>query len=86
MGTFLRLAVAGVAMLASSRAAAAADGKTLIDELWARYRAVQSERQESEILVVAAPQATPYSRADVEALVRDAPAGGARKRAVHHVR
>jgi len=81
-----RVAAVVVAMLAGARTATAADGKTLIDELWARYRTVRSERQESEILVVKTSQAAPYSRADVEALVRDAPAGVVRKRAVHHVR
>ena len=78
--------LASVLAAASARAAAAADGKALIDEVWARYRTVGTERQVSEILVVKAPQKAPYSRADVEALVRDGGSGVTRKRAVHHVR
>jgi hypothetical protein len=78
--------VASFIVTMSTRAAAAADGKTLIDDLWARYRTVRSERQESEILVIKAPPTAPYLRADAERLLRDAPAGVARKRAVHHVR
>jgi hypothetical protein len=81
-----RLWVAAAFGLMSARAVAAADGKALIDEVWARYRIVKSERQESDILVIKAPQAAPYSRADVERLLRDAPSGVAHKRALHHVR
>jgi hypothetical protein len=77
--------LAGCVAVVGARTAFAADGKALIDEVWSRYRAVQSERQESEILVVSAPQAAPYSRADVESLLRAAPASVAHKRAVHHV-
>lgn len=64
----------------------ASDGRTLIDEVWARYRQVRTERQEREVLVVKSPPAQPFTRAAVEALVRDTPAAVARKRAVHHVR
>jgi hypothetical protein len=71
---------------ASTRHAAAADGKQLIDAIWARYRTVGTERQESEILVVKAPHAAPYTRAEVETLARDGGSGVDRKRAVHHVR
>jgi len=76
------------AMLLASlagRVEAAADGKALIDDVWTRYRTVRSERQESEILVVDAPPAAPFTRADVEALVRDVPKGVTHKRAVHHL-
>jgi hypothetical protein len=78
--------LAVVMMLASARAGFAADGKALVDDVWSRYRSVKSERQESEILARKTPQAAPYSRSDVETLVRDTPAGVTRSRAVHHLR
>ncbi len=83
--TRLALTVA-LLVAAITPARAAADGKALIDAVWARYRAVASERHESDILVLSAPPEAPLARADVERLLRDAPAGVARKRAVHHVR
>ena len=78
--------VAAAMVLAFARAGAAADGKALIDDVWTRYRGVKSERQESDILAIKVPQAGPYSRAHVETLVRDTPAGVGRNRAVHHLR
>jgi hypothetical protein len=86
MRTAARLAIATALTLIAARPADAADGKTLIDDVWTRYRTVRTERQDSEILVIAKPQAAPYTRADVEGLLRDPPSGVVHKRAVHHVR
>jgi hypothetical protein len=61
------------------------DGLALITATWDRYRSVKSEREESEILVVSAPQSKPFSRADAEALARDGGPGVVHKRAVRHV-
>src|SRR5690242_18817390 len=80
-----RFVIAAIALIAA-RPADAADGKTLIDDVWTRYRTVRTERQDSEILVIAKPQAARYTRADVEGLLLDPPSGVVHKRAVHHVR
>lgn len=77
--------VAALVVSTGAPAASAADGKALIDDVWARYRTVKSERQECEILVIKAPQPAPFSRADVATLLRDAPSAVAHKRAVHHL-
>ena len=57
----------------------------LITETWARYRSVKTEREESEILIVSAPQAAGFSRAETEALAREGRTGVIHKRAVRHV-
>jgi hypothetical protein len=61
------------------------DGLALITETWARYRSVKTEREESEILVVSAPHAASFSRAETEALIREGKSGVIHKRAVRHV-
>ncbi len=61
------------------------DAQTLVADTWARYRSVKTEREESEILIVSAPLAASYSRADVEAMVREGRSGVVHKRAVRHV-
>ncbi|MBI4515688.1 MAG: outer membrane lipoprotein-sorting protein [Deltaproteobacteria bacterium] len=66
-------------------ARAQSDALTLISETWTRYRSVKTEREESEILIVSGPQAAGYSRAETEALVREARSGVIHKRAVRHV-
>jgi hypothetical protein len=72
-------------LVSSAQAWAAAAGAALIADTWARYRTVKSEREESEILVVTAPQAAPFSRADAENLLRGGQPGTVHKRAVRHV-
>jgi hypothetical protein len=76
---------AALALVAGARAWAAPDGGALIGDVWARYRTVKSEREENEILVVAAPQAAPFSRVDAETLLRSGQPGVVHKRAVRHV-
>ena len=66
-------------------ASADQDGLGLVTDTWARYRSVKTEREESEILIVSAPLAANYSRADAEAMVREARSGVVHKRAVRHV-
>ena len=61
------------------------DALTLITDTWTRYRSVKSEREESEILIVSAPLAASYARADAEAMARDGRSGVIHKRAVRHV-
>ena len=68
-----------------SIASAQQDALSLISETWTRYRSVKTEREESEILIVSAPQAASYTRAETEALVRETPSGVIHKRAVRHV-
>lgn len=87
MACFRRLLLAAAALSASTGtvAHAEADGLALITETWTRYRSVKTEREESEILIVSAPQAAGYSRADTEAMVREARSGVIHKRAVRHV-
>ncbi len=82
-----RLLCASAALVwgAVSVAQAEQDGQALITETWARYRSVKTEREESEILIVSAPQAPGFSRAETEAMAREAPAGVIHKRAVRHV-
>jgi hypothetical protein len=77
---------AALVVLTLAHPVAAGDGQTLIDEVWTRYRTVRTERQEREFLVMKSPPPAPFSRADAERLVREAPGSVARKRAVHHVR
>ena len=64
---------------------AESDGSALVTETWSRYRSVKTEREESEILIVSAPQAAGFSRAETEALAREARSGVIHKRAVRHV-
>jgi hypothetical protein len=78
-------AIAALALATGAPAWAAADGATLVGDVWARYRTVKSEREESEILVVTTPQAAPFSRTDAETLLRGAQSGVVHKRAVRHV-
>ena len=70
---------------ASLVAYAEQDGLALITETWARYRSVKTEREESEILIVSAPQAAGFSRAETEAMAREGRTGVIHKRAVRHV-
>src|SRR6185369_4328000 len=77
---------ASFVLVTGARAWGAADGATLIGDVWSRYRTVKSEREEDEILVVKAPQAGRFSRADAETLLKSAPSGVVHKRAVRHVR
>ena len=53
------LLVASAALLGAPGPAASAepDGLGLVTDTWARYRSVKTEREESEILIVSAPQA-----------------------------
>jgi hypothetical protein len=81
----LRLAFAALLWCAGSVAHAQPDGAALITETWARYRSVKTEREESEILIVSAPPAAGFSRAEAEAMAREARAGVIHKRAVRHV-
>lgn len=78
---------ASVALLwcAGTPVQAEQDGLSLVTETWARYRSVKTEREESEILIVGAPQAAAFSRAETEAMVRDGRSGVIHKRAVRHV-
>ena len=64
---------------------AGADGTPLVADAWARFRSVRSEREELVFLIVSAPQAARFSRADADAVLH----GGANvthKRAVRTVR
>lgn len=70
---------------AGSVAHAEQDGLGLVTETWGRYRRVNTEREESEILIVSAPQAAGFSRAETEAMAREARSGVIHKRAVRHV-
>jgi hypothetical protein len=70
---------------ASLAAYAEQDGLALVTETWARYRSVKTEREESEILIVSAPHAAAYSRAETEAMVREGRTGVIHKRAVRQV-
>lgn len=74
-----------VAAGAVSAAAAAPDALTLVTETWSRYRAVKTEREESDILIVSNPPAAGFTRAETEAMARDGRAGVIHKRAVRHV-
>ncbi len=91
MGTWVerirRLQFLAVALvfLASPPAHAEPDGQALVSETWERYRSVKTEREESEILIISAPQAATFSRADAEAMVREDKSGVIHKRAVRHV-
>lgn len=74
-----------VALCTGATAYAGSDGAAaLIAETWARYRSVNTEREESEILIVSGPPVD-YSRADAEAMVREPRSGVLQKRAVRHV-
>lgn len=61
------------------------DGLTIVSDTWTRYRSVKTEREESDILIVSAPQTGGYSRAETEAMTREAKSGVIHKRAVRHV-
>lgn len=61
------------------------DAAALISDTWARYRSVKTEREESEILIVSAPQAAGYSRVETEAMASAVRSGVIHKRAVRHV-
>ena len=82
---YLLAASAALLWCAGTPASAEPDGLGLITDTWARYRSVKTEREESEILIVSAPQAGGYSRAETEALAREARSGVIHKRAVRHV-
>jgi hypothetical protein len=81
------LLVASVALWSCAIPVASAeqDGLALVTDTWTRYRSVKSEREESEILVVSAPLAAAYTRADTETMVREGRSGVIHKRAVRHV-
>jgi len=79
------LACAALTWCGVSAARAEPDGLALITDTWARYRSVKTEREESEILIVSAPTAASFSRADAEAMAGAARAGVIHKRAVRHV-
>jgi hypothetical protein len=81
----LLLASAALSWCAGAVASAEQDAAALITDTWARYRSVKTEREESEILIVSAPQAAGYSRAETEAMAREARSGVIHKRAVRHV-
>ena len=57
----------------------------MVSDTWTRYRSVNTEREESEILIVSAPHAAGFSRAETEALTSEARPGVIHKRAVRHV-
>lgn len=82
---YLFLVSAALLWCASLVAYAEQDGLALITETWARYRSVKTEREESEILIVSAPQAAGFSRAETEAMAREGRTGVIHKRAVRHV-
>ena len=82
---YLFPACAALLWCASLVAYAQQDGLALITETWARYRSVKTEREESEILIVSAPQAGGFSRAETEAMAREGRTGVIHKRAVRHV-
>ena len=81
----LPFALGMLSWCAASAAHAAPDALALISETWTRYRSVKTEREESDILIVSAPPAPAFSRAEVEAMAREARAGVIHKRAVRHV-
>jgi hypothetical protein len=85
MVRYLFLVSAALLWCASLVAYAEQDGLALITETWARYRSVKTEREESEILIVSAPQAAGFSRAETEAMAREGRTGVIHKRAVRHV-
>jgi Outer membrane lipoprotein-sorting protein len=70
---------------AVSIAFAEPDALTVVNDTWSRYRAVKTEREESDILIVSDPPAAGFSRAETEAMARDGRAGVIHKRAVRHV-
>jgi hypothetical protein len=82
---YFLLASVALSWCAVPVARAEPDGLALITETWARYRSAKTEREESEILIVSAPQAASYSRADTEAMTHEARSGVIHKRAVRHV-
>jgi hypothetical protein len=82
---YLLLASAVLVWCTGPVAHAAPDGLALITDTWERYRSVKTEREESEILIVSAPQAAGFSRAETEAMTREARSGVLHKRAVRHV-
>ncbi|MGD0949382.1 MAG: outer membrane lipoprotein-sorting protein [Candidatus Binatia bacterium] len=82
---YLFLVSAALLWCASLVAYAEEDGLALISDTWARYRSVKTEREESEILIVSAPQAAGFSRAETEAMAREGRTGVIHKRAVRHV-
>jgi len=82
---YLFLVSAALLWCASLVAYAEQDGLALITETWARYRSVKTEREESEILIVSAPQAAGFSRAETEAMAREGRTGVIHKRAVRHM-
>jgi Outer membrane lipoprotein-sorting protein len=79
------LAVSLPAPCLSGVAHAEQDALALVTDTWTRYRSVKTEREESEILVVSAPQAAGYTRGEAEAMAREARSGVIHKRAVRHV-
>jgi hypothetical protein len=74
-----------IVLAGSAPLQAGQNGLALITATWDRYRSVKSEREESEILVVSAPQSKPLSRADADALMHDGKSKVVHKRAVRHV-
>jgi hypothetical protein len=82
---YLFLVSTALLWCASLVAYAEQDGLALITDTWARYRSVKTEREESEILIVSAPQAAGFSRAETEAMAREGRTGVIHKRAVRHV-
>ena len=81
----LLLVSAALLSCAAPVARADRDGLALVTETWARYRSVKTEREESEILIVSTPPAAGFSRAETEAMAREARSGVIHKRAVRHV-
>jgi len=61
------------------------DAVARIGETWERYRAVGSEREELELLLISQPSAEPYTRPQVDAWIRETPSGMIHKRAVRHI-
>jgi len=80
--TMLSALVGAVAWGAASDERAPAQ---TIAETWTRYRSVGTEREDLDILVIAAPPKPAFTKEDADRLLRDGAQGVTHKRAVRHV-
>ncbi len=74
-----------LALTATVPAYAEPEAATLIADMWGHYRSVGTEREESEILIVAHPSPPQFSKEDALNMLHDTPTGVIHKRAVRDV-
>ena len=78
--------VVALALVGSGTLALAEEPRALVDDMWARYRKVQTEKEDSVILVITKPQADRFDVTTAKALAENRDRSVTRKRAIRRTR